>query len=294
MATMSMLGSLVGFTLFGFALDVVYAYWLYCAALFVTVTVTCAAAPEKVRTSAPPLRCSEVLQAYSIDTVAHPDFFWVFVTRTFYYMCISLQALCSGFFVHQSMFVTPALARQRAPWLAGVWVVHAKGRAGCGGSNLLHLDPCDGRPVVRSACGDPEWQALRSVGAQASCLRCLRPDGAGIFRIRNVPAARGRSPLGSGFRHRQWCVGRSQDLVGTSRSEMYAPLSGRCPERHVSTSLLCDAVSSFPLCYSLSPFPHQACSCQWTTLWHVMCSRHLSQQHRPSVFGGSPHSSAPP
>mmetsp|Transcript_21324 Transcript_21324/g.47918 ORF Transcript_21324/g.47918 Transcript_21324/m.47918 type:complete len:179 (-) Transcript_21324:750-1286(-) len=92
MATMSMLGSLVGFTLFGFALDVVYAYWLYCAALFVTVTVTCAAAPEKVRTSAPPLRCSEVLQAYSIDTVAHPDFFWVFVTRTFYYMCISLQA----------------------------------------------------------------------------------------------------------------------------------------------------------------------------------------------------------
>ena len=36
------------FTLFGFALDVVYAYWLYCAALFVTVTVTCAAAPEKV------------------------------------------------------------------------------------------------------------------------------------------------------------------------------------------------------------------------------------------------------
>jgi len=48
MAAMSMLGSLVGFTLFGFVLDVVYAYWLYCVTLVVTVTVTCFSAPEKV------------------------------------------------------------------------------------------------------------------------------------------------------------------------------------------------------------------------------------------------------
>ena len=49
MAAMSMLGSLVGFTLFGFVLDVMYAYWLYCAALVVAVIATCIAAPEKVR-----------------------------------------------------------------------------------------------------------------------------------------------------------------------------------------------------------------------------------------------------
>jgi MFS family permease len=30
--------------------------------------------------------------AYSIDAVAYPDFFWVFVTRTFYYMGLSIQA----------------------------------------------------------------------------------------------------------------------------------------------------------------------------------------------------------
>ena len=28
----------------------------------------------------------------SVLQIAHPDFFWVFVARTFYYMCISLQA----------------------------------------------------------------------------------------------------------------------------------------------------------------------------------------------------------
>jgi hypothetical protein len=35
---------------------------------------------------------SELFASYSLDLVAHPDFFWVFVTRTFYYMGVSLQA----------------------------------------------------------------------------------------------------------------------------------------------------------------------------------------------------------
>ena len=34
---------------------------------------------------------SELIAAYSIDVHANPDFFWVFVTRVFYYMGISLQ-----------------------------------------------------------------------------------------------------------------------------------------------------------------------------------------------------------
>ena len=64
MAAMSMLGSLVGFTLFGFVLDVVYAYWLYCAALLMTVAVTCVSASEKVHT--PLTRCIECLHSNTV------------------------------------------------------------------------------------------------------------------------------------------------------------------------------------------------------------------------------------
>ena len=44
------------------------------------------------RDEAPRFSASELVAAYSIDVVAHSDFFWVFVTRAFYYMGISLQA----------------------------------------------------------------------------------------------------------------------------------------------------------------------------------------------------------
>lgn len=39
----------------------------------------------------PPFVLSELVHAYSLDASEHSDFFWVFVTRTFYYMCVSLQ-----------------------------------------------------------------------------------------------------------------------------------------------------------------------------------------------------------
>lgn len=92
MASMTLLGSFIGFALFGFYLDVEHSYVLYCAAVLTTVLITCCAAREKVIKSAPPILCSELVAAYSIDAVAYPDFFWVFVTRTFYYMGLSIQA----------------------------------------------------------------------------------------------------------------------------------------------------------------------------------------------------------
>jgi len=92
MATMSMLGALTGFALFGFWLGTVHAYLVYCIAVSVTVLVTCFVAREKAHLEPKQHSCAELLSSYSIDVIAHPDFFWVFVTRTFYYMGISLQA----------------------------------------------------------------------------------------------------------------------------------------------------------------------------------------------------------
>ena len=52
MAAMSMLGSLCGFSVFGFALSAVHAYWIYCVALLLAIAVTCVVAKEKVRGAA--------------------------------------------------------------------------------------------------------------------------------------------------------------------------------------------------------------------------------------------------
>ena len=93
MATMSMLGALLGFGLFGFnAVHTGHAYWIYCGVIVLTVSLTCVVAKERARVEAPVFAISELVGAYSIDVVAHSDFFWVFVTRAFYYMSISLQA----------------------------------------------------------------------------------------------------------------------------------------------------------------------------------------------------------
>ena len=70
----------------------VHAYTIYCLVVLATVALTCMVADETPRDEAPPFRLSELVAAYSIDVVANSDFFWVFVTRVFYYMGISLQA----------------------------------------------------------------------------------------------------------------------------------------------------------------------------------------------------------
>ena len=92
MATMSMLGALTGFALFGFVLSTVHAYAIYCVAVVLTIGLTCLVAREKPHREASVWSWSELFASYSLDLVAHPDFFWVFVTRTFYYMGVSLQA----------------------------------------------------------------------------------------------------------------------------------------------------------------------------------------------------------
>ena len=92
MATMSMLGALVGFGLFGTVVQTGHAYLVYCVVIIVAVSITCLVAREKPSRKSAPYSCSELLSSYSINVEANPDFFWVFVTRTFYYMCISLQA----------------------------------------------------------------------------------------------------------------------------------------------------------------------------------------------------------
>jgi len=91
MATMSMLGALLGFGIFGLThVGTSEAYTIYCLVILASVLLTCIVAKEKARLNAPPISMTELAAAYSIDV--QTDFFWVFITRTFYYMGLSLQS----------------------------------------------------------------------------------------------------------------------------------------------------------------------------------------------------------
>ena len=129
MATMSMLGALLGFGLFGFWLSILHAYTIYCVVIILTVSLTCVTAREKKRDESPAFSYSELVAAYSIDVVAHSDFFWVFVTRVFYYMGISLQ-VC---YARGSPPLCPLLARLPASLstFSGVCVLFFAAAAAC-------------------------------------------------------------------------------------------------------------------------------------------------------------------
>jgi len=93
MAVMTVLGGFIGFVSFALGLQVAQAYNLYVFVAAAVAFTTCVAAREQVQKEAPPpASCVELIKIYSIDARANPDFFWVFVTRTFYYMGISIQA----------------------------------------------------------------------------------------------------------------------------------------------------------------------------------------------------------
>ncbi|KAJ1492830.1 major facilitator superfamily domain-containing protein [Baffinella frigidus] len=93
MGGLTALGAVVGLVSLGFAFPVSHAYAIYTIALIVTTPLTYWAARD------PPLDPStvrrfdwaEVEHAYYISPSTHGDFFWVFLSRTFYYMAVSVQ-----------------------------------------------------------------------------------------------------------------------------------------------------------------------------------------------------------
>lgn len=93
MGGMTAAGAVLGLVCLGFALPVTGAYGMYAAALIISTPLTWAAAKDKPQDgqSRRPMDWSEVYKAYHISPQSHGDFFWVFVSRTFYYMAVSVQ-----------------------------------------------------------------------------------------------------------------------------------------------------------------------------------------------------------
>jgi MFS family permease len=94
MAIMQMTGALLGFYLFGFVLDIVWAYHIYvvCTTCCLCITMYMAIEEPLDAQDADPVIWKEVLAVFWIDRTTHEDFFWVFILRTLYYMAVSIQA----------------------------------------------------------------------------------------------------------------------------------------------------------------------------------------------------------
>jgi len=96
--TGSTLGSLfVGYTK---NMDFHVLYFVYTVMIFVSCVLVCLAAIEDYSEAWPrgpcllpaDITCRDILKSFVIDRNAHPDFFWIFVARTLYYLAISGQS----------------------------------------------------------------------------------------------------------------------------------------------------------------------------------------------------------
>ena len=95
MGAMTAAGAVAGLVFLGYLGEdrIDWAYSVYAGAVFVCTPLTYFSVPDRplAREEAKPSSCAELLQAYWISPASHGDFFWVFVSRTFYYMAVSVQ-----------------------------------------------------------------------------------------------------------------------------------------------------------------------------------------------------------
>ena len=94
-AVQQLMGSFCGFVIvmYSAGTDIHLAYFLYQVLLTGVIFVVCMAAnetPLEGKVSQPTAK--EIIKSYSIDTSKDMDFFWVFVSRTFFYAAVSCQA----------------------------------------------------------------------------------------------------------------------------------------------------------------------------------------------------------
>jgi len=93
MGGMTAAGAVVGLIGLGFMLETEHAYGAYALSLLATTPFTWAAAREEQLEEGRrrPWVTQEVLKAYYISAESHGDFYWVFCSRTGYYMAVSTQ-----------------------------------------------------------------------------------------------------------------------------------------------------------------------------------------------------------
>ena len=89
-----MLGSVGGVMGIGYVFGVENTYYVFAATATICCTLVCFAGQERPNLEAQEWSIRDIIDCFRISPTSHGDFFWVFVSRTLYYMGVSAQCFC--------------------------------------------------------------------------------------------------------------------------------------------------------------------------------------------------------
>lgn len=98
MGAFSVTGASIGFGCFSYFLDIENGYLFYVFILSLSVLISMISYTEKPNTILLLWTWKEIRESYWLDPIEHSDFFLVFVSRTFYYMGVSVQTFMLFYF----------------------------------------------------------------------------------------------------------------------------------------------------------------------------------------------------
>lgn len=98
MGAFAVTGASFGFGCFSYFLDVENGYIFYMIILSASVIISMVAYTEIPILDAAPWTWKDIAESYWVDPIEHRDFFLVFVSRTFYYMGVSVQTFMLFYF----------------------------------------------------------------------------------------------------------------------------------------------------------------------------------------------------
>jgi MFS family permease len=89
-----MLGSVGGVVGIGYLFGVQTSYFVFAACAAICCVLVCFAGQERPHLEAQQWDAGDIINCFRISPTSHGDFFWVFVSRTLYYMGVSAQCFC--------------------------------------------------------------------------------------------------------------------------------------------------------------------------------------------------------
>ena len=157
MGGLTALGAVGGLLGVGFFLPLSSAYPLYGGAILISMPLVWLAAHEHdvelTADKCQPWALSDLRSSYWISPGTHGDFFWVFVSRTFYYMAVSVQIYIL-YYLRDMIGAHQAWVREDAVMYTTVLCVVAQGSAGIVAANAggWLSDVCGRKPLIYMAC----------------------------------------------------------------------------------------------------------------------------------------------
>jgi len=141
-----MLGSVGGVAGIGYVFGVENSYMMFVVLSVSCCTLVCFAAQERPNLEPHDWNTGDIIDCFHITPSSHGDFFWVFVSRTLYYMGVSAQCFC--FYYIRDILARPDPTRDTATQASVSQIFAALAALLISG----HLDVYGKKFLIRCAC----------------------------------------------------------------------------------------------------------------------------------------------